>query len=191
MHIWMPRRRSARRKLALSYPRSATSLSGRRLGRPRGRATRIVSKVCSASRTSAWLALSRWKPRGSPLPSTTSIHLVPLPFFVRPTFSPPFFAGANAPSRKAMDQSSAPRWSREASAARQMRSHTPSSVQRLSRRQAVVGAPYSRGRSCQRQPVVSTKRMPSMVRRSSARGRPVRAGGGRKERMKSHCLSVR
>lgn len=53
------------------------------------------------------------------------------------------------------------------------------------------GAPYSRGRSYQRQPVVSTRRMPSMVRRSSARGHPVRAGGGRKERLKSHWPSVR
>src|SRR5262249_51161895 len=57
-----------------------------------------------------------------------------------------------------------------ASAARQMRSQTPSSPQRLSRRHTVVGAPYSRGRSCHRQPAVSTYRMPSQVRRSLARG---------------------
>jgi hypothetical protein len=38
----------------------------------------MVSNVCSASLTSAVVALARWKPRGSPLPSMTSIHLVPL-----------------------------------------------------------------------------------------------------------------
>ncbi len=74
--------------------------------------------------------------------------------------TPPFFAGANEPPRKAIDQSRWPCRSRTARAARQMRSHTPSSPQRLSRRHTVVGAPYSRGRSCQRQPVMSTYRLP-------------------------------
>jgi hypothetical protein len=93
-----------------------------------------------------------------------------------------------------MDPSSSPRWSsaaRAARAARQMRSQTPSSPQRLRRRQTVVGAPYTRGRSCQRQPVMSTDQMPSMVRRSSARGRPVWADGGRWGQMKAHCRTVR
>jgi hypothetical protein len=42
-----------------------------------------------------------------------------------------------------------------ARAARQMPSQTPSSPQRLSRRHAVAGAPYSGGKSCQREPVTS------------------------------------
>ena len=98
----------ARRNVRLSYPRSATSFSGRRLGRPRGRRTQIVSNVCSASCTSALLALASRKPSGKPCRSTTTIHLAPLPLWVSPTCSPPFFAGANEPSKKAMDQSSCP-----------------------------------------------------------------------------------
>jgi hypothetical protein len=35
-----------------------------------------------------------------------------------------------------------------------MRSQIPPSPQRLSRRHTVVGAPYPRGKSCQRQPVM-------------------------------------
>ena len=82
----------------------ATSLSGRCLRRPRGRATEIVSSVHSASLTSATCALARWKPSGSPFPSMTSIHLVPFPFLVSPTLSLPRLAGTKEPSRKAMDQ---------------------------------------------------------------------------------------
>jgi hypothetical protein len=134
---------------------------------------------------------AEWKPSGSPFPSTTSSHLVPFPFLVKPTLSPPFLANANEPSRKALLQSSLPCTSRAASAARQMRSQIPSSPHRLSRRQTVVGAPYARGRSCQRQPVMRRYRMPSMVRRSSARGRPVWAGGGRRGWITVHCRSVR
>jgi hypothetical protein len=114
-----------------------------------------------------------------------------MPLLVKPTCSPPFLAGTNEPSRKDMDESSLPRPSRAASAARQMHSQTSASPQRLSRRHTVVGAPYSRGRSCHRQPVMSTYRMPSTVRRSLACGRPVRAGGGSNGWMNTHCSSVR
>jgi hypothetical protein len=60
----MPRCRNASRNALLSYPRSATIFSGRCLGRPRGRATWMISRVRCASRTSARLALSRWNPSG-------------------------------------------------------------------------------------------------------------------------------
>src|SRR5260221_793817 len=102
-----PTQRASKRATIIS-PIRATSFSGRRLGRPRGRRTPMVSNVCSASRTSARLALASRKPSGKPCRSTTTIHLVPLPLRVSPTSSPPFFAAANEPSKKAMDQSSCP-----------------------------------------------------------------------------------
>jgi hypothetical protein len=89
------------------------------------------------------------------VPSMASIHLVPFPFLVRPTMSPLFLAGANDPSRKAGFQSSPPWRSRLIRATRQMRSQTPSSPQRRSRRQTVAGVPYAHGKSWQRRPVMS------------------------------------
>jgi hypothetical protein len=89
IHVAMPRRRRAWRKALPSYPRLATSSLGRCRPRPCGRATRMVSSVCSANLASAQLALSRRKPEGRPFASVTSIQLVPLPFLVRPTCSPP------------------------------------------------------------------------------------------------------
>jgi hypothetical protein len=62
---------------------------GRCRGRPCSRVIAIVSWVRSASRTSASHALSRWKPNGRPLPSVTSLHLVPFPFLVSATRSLP------------------------------------------------------------------------------------------------------
>ncbi len=46
------------------------------------------------------------------------------------------------------------------------------------RRQTVVSPPYRRGRSCQGQPLCSTKGIPASVLRSSARGYPAFARGG-------------
>ena len=124
------------------------------VGRPRGRATKIVSRVCSASRTSATCALSRWKPNGSPLPSTTSIHLVPLPFLVRPTCSPPSWRARTSRRGRPWTNRACPAGrGRRAPLARCAPRRLPL-PQRLSRRHTVVGAPYSRGRSCQRQPVM-------------------------------------
>src|SRR5689334_21724629 len=45
MHIRMPRRRRARRNALLSYPRSATKVLGRCLGRPRPPATTDANGV--------------------------------------------------------------------------------------------------------------------------------------------------
>ena len=78
-------------KGSLSYPLSAISLLGRFFGRPRpARGTLTASRVCSASFTSAGDAEARMLPRGTPWPSTTTIHFVPLPFLVFPTQAPPF-----------------------------------------------------------------------------------------------------
>ena len=105
--------------------------------------------------------------------------------------SAPLFAGTKLPSRKASTQRSFSWLSSAASTARQRRSRVPSASQRRRRRQAVVAAmPYPSGRSCQRQPVRRTCKMASTVRRSSARGRPVFAGGGSCGAMNAHCRSV-
>ena len=53
-----------------------------------------------------------------------------------------------------------------------MRSHVPSSCQRLSRRQHVEGLGYSAGRSRQRAPDFNTHRMPSSTARLSIYRRP-------------------
>src|ERR1700674_2886934 len=62
------------------------------LGRPARwrRPTRIEASVVSASLTSAGDAEPRWSPRGTPAPSTTTIHLVPLPRLVFPNPAPLF-----------------------------------------------------------------------------------------------------
>lgn len=52
--------------------------------------------------------------RGRPAPSITSIHVAPLPFLVKSTYSQTFLAGTNEPSRKAIDQASVPSWSNAA-----------------------------------------------------------------------------
>ncbi len=71
-----------------------------------------------------------------------------------------------------------------------MRSQTPSTCQRFSRRWAVASSPSAGGRSAQAQPVRKTYKIASRVRRSSARGRPVRAGGGRSGQSLAHWASV-
>jgi len=97
----MPRRFSRFRRGSLSYPLSAMTRSGFFRGRPRlfrGTATR--SSVFSRSVTSAGLAESRWFPRGTPWPSTTTIHFVPLPRLVGPTQAPLFSPGRTSRRRR-------------------------------------------------------------------------------------------
>src|SRR5512143_3027290 len=60
-------------------------------GRPRpGRGTFTCSRVASISLTSAGEAEASVPPIGTPWPSTTTIHFVPLPRLVLPTNSPLF-----------------------------------------------------------------------------------------------------
>src|SRR5581483_6464737 len=64
-------------------------------GRPFGRGTRTFASVSSASVTSAGEALSSRTPSGTPSPSASTIHFVPLPRLVLPTASPLFSPGQN------------------------------------------------------------------------------------------------
>ena len=52
------------------------------------RVTATVSRVASRSRTSAGDAASRYAPSGVPVPSTNTIHFVPLPRLVGPLWRP-------------------------------------------------------------------------------------------------------
>jgi len=71
--------------------------------------------------------LSSRTPSGRPPPSTSTIHLVPLPRLVLPTAEPPFFAGAKLPSRNVCSDFSNPSPSRAPSSARHASSQTPCS----------------------------------------------------------------
>ena len=105
----------------------------------------------------------------------------------------PFFAEAKVPSMNAVSHASRPRASSSVRNARQMRSHVPSSSQRLSRRQHVAGLGYSVGRSHHRAPVFSTQRMPSITARLPIHGRPprrLRGSRGRSGSILAHCASV-
>ena len=86
----------------------------------------------------------------------------------------PFLAGAKLASKMPCESFNRPRLPSCPNRARRTRVQTPSRCQRTSRSQQVAGAPYSRGMSFQRQPVLSTNRMPLMVRRSSTLLRPRR-----------------
>jgi hypothetical protein len=110
-----------------------------------------------------------------------------------PDFGAPFFAGLNVPSIKVSSQSNRLRASNSARKLRQRSFQTPSSYQRLRRRQHVAGLGYSDGRSRQRAPVLSTQRIPSKSSRLLAQGRPPLgpAGSlGRRGSIFDHCLSV-
>jgi hypothetical protein len=61
----------------------------------------IASRVVSANFTSAGEALVRWLPKGTPWPSTTTIHFVPLPRLVLPIPSP-LFCRSEAAIQKAL-----------------------------------------------------------------------------------------
>ena len=92
----MPRSARRFRKGSESYARSVIRRLGLRLGAPGPhRGTAMFSSVFSTSLTSAGDAESRWFPKGIPLPSTTTIHFVPLPRLVFPTYWPLFLQGQN------------------------------------------------------------------------------------------------
>jgi hypothetical protein len=75
-----------------------------------------------------------------------------------------------------------------------MRSHVPSSCQRLSRRQHVEGLGYSAGKSRQRAPDFNTHKMPSSTARLSVHRRPprqLRGSFGNNGSIRFHCASDR
>jgi hypothetical protein len=102
----------------------------------------------------------------------------------------PLFAETKLPSKKARSHSSWPRLSNVCSRVCHRRVHTPWSSHRRSRRQHVVGSPYRFGISFHRDPVRKTHKIPFRVRRSSARGRPIRPCLGITGTICSHWLSL-
>jgi hypothetical protein len=84
----------------------------------------------------------------------------------------PIFAGTNAPANKACTHRPRSKPSKSPINVNQTRSQVPSACHWVKRRQQVIELTPSRGRSGQRQPVLSTCRMPSRIFLSSARGRP-------------------
>jgi hypothetical protein len=104
----------------------------------------------------------------------------------------PFFPAQNVPS--ANDSA---RWMRPLrSSARNNRdqafSHTPDSVHAFKRRQHVAGEGKCLGKSCHRDPVRKTQRMPSTQGRAGITGRPPSGPtdvSGNKSAIKSQCFS--
>jgi len=104
----------------------------------------------------------------------------------------PFFAEANVPSAIPSSQSTAPCRSSCLTSLRQAVSQIPSTDQSANRRQQVAYEGKQRGRSFQREPLLSTHRMPSRQSRASALGRPPRGSGGgsgKRSAMSAHCSS--
>jgi len=111
-----------------------------------------------------------------------------------PDFRAPFFAGVKVPSINTFSQCNRPRASSSPRNARQIRSQTPRSSQRRSRRQQVEGLGYPGGRSRQRAPVFKTHRIPSITARLSIQGRPplrLRRRRGNSGSILDRCWSVR
>ena len=100
----------------------------------------------------------------------------------------PFFAGAKLPSKIPWDNFNRPRLPNCPSKTRSTRAQTPFRCQASSRRWQDVFETYSDGMSFQRQPDFNTKRIPLIVRRSSARGRPFLCRGNT-GRINFHSLS--
>ena len=100
-------------------PRSAITRFGFCRGRPFGLGTRTSLSVASASVTSAGEALSSRTPNGTPSPSPSTIHFVPLPRLVLPTASPPFSPGRSCRPETSSSHFSRPSASRAPSKARQ------------------------------------------------------------------------
>ena len=88
--------------------RSAITRWGLCRGRPLQRGTRTWSSVASASVTSLGEALSSRTPSGIPLPSTSTIHFVPLPRLVLPIAEPPFSPVQNCRRERLRPTSAAP-----------------------------------------------------------------------------------
>jgi hypothetical protein len=107
--------------------------------------------------------------------------------------SAPFLAGAKLPSAKHSSQRIFWRSLSWAKNARHKLRNTPASSQACSRRQTVLGLPYSRGNSLHGAPVYKIHKMPSKHCRSETRGRPPFGFGfaaGSCFSTNAHCLSV-
>lgn len=97
----MRRRVNSRWKAALSKPLSATSSLIRVLARPRFCfLIATLASVRLAKLISCGCALWHKIPIGSPLPSATSITLLPFPILVRPTPSPLFLTARTSRPEK-------------------------------------------------------------------------------------------
>jgi hypothetical protein len=86
----------------------------------------------------------------------------------------PFLAGAKLASRMPCDNFNRPRFPSCPKSTRKTLGQTPFRCHSTNLVQQVVYAPYSAGMSFHRQPLLSTNKMPLIVLRSSARGRPRR-----------------
>jgi hypothetical protein len=110
-----------------------------------------------------------------------------------PPFAPAacWCARITLPSTKWTLQSTSPAASASCWTAAKTRSQTPASRHRQNRLYTVDHGPYRSGRSRQGAPVRSLHRMPLMIRRWSAFGRPVSGfSGGSNGFSRSHCWSV-
>jgi len=176
----MPRRRSRSRNPSLRSlcPQSPAGAS---VGVGRlddAGATRIVCSVSSRAGPH-WERQSKVGiPRGRPVPSTTTIHFVPLlRWFCRRRR--PFFGGAKLPSKKASLHFTCWRSFNSARNARQRVSQplappSPATVASRSTARETSGA-----NPASEPPLRRTHKVPSSTLRSSARGRPPRGRRGR------------
>jgi hypothetical protein len=113
--------------------------------------------------------------------------------FWRPPFAPAacWCARITVPSTKWTPQSTAPARSARCWTAAKIRSQIPATRQRQNRLYTVDHGPYRSGRSRQGLPVRSRHRMPLMIRRCSAFGRPVSGfSGGSTGSSRPHSWSV-
>lgn len=105
-------------------------------------------------------------------------------------FGAPFLARAKLESRKPLAHSKRLSSSRFLSMPRQTWSQTPASSHWIKRRQQVTGEPYWMGMFFQQAPERRTQRIPLIVFRSSALGRPRFFGLGKRGLMRAHWASV-
>ena len=152
------------------------------------------ASVASASITSPGEVLSSRTPSGRPSPSTSTIHLVPLPRLVFPTAAPPFSLGRSCRRERPRPISTVTFGAALTSNVCHAFSHTPSSSHCLSCRQQVEGEGNLSGRNRHAAPVWRIHKMPSKQARLEAGGRPRRSGrclsGGSKAPTTSYCSSV-
>jgi len=111
----------------------------------------------------------------------------------RPDVVAPFFAGTNVASPRSVSRSSCFKSSLSSSSRCQARWNTPVLTHTVNRWWQTLLDGNERGKSCQRQPVTSTNRMPSRQSRFEWRGRPPRglgSGSGKRSSIRNHWSSV-
>ncbi len=111
----------------------------------------------------------------------------------RPDVVAPFFAGTKVASPRSDWRSSPVKSSLSSSSRCQARWNTPVLTHTVNRWWQTLLDGNERGKSCQRQPVTSTNRMPSRQSRFEWRGRPPRglgSGSGKRSSIRNHWSSV-